>query len=69
MSVKTHDAVKLTTIQVRLIQGIKGMTCPRPYDEGQVSRNGPEMVSLFVDRHQEGGTDELVYLFDKLLNW
>lgn len=60
---------KLAQIRVRLGQGIMGMTCPRPMDDRQVARNLFRMEKLFVKRHSEGATSDLVGAFDALLNW
>jgi hypothetical protein len=68
MAKRTESVVRLAQIQVRLTQGIKGMTCPRPRFGSQVSLIEAQIGSLFVNHHHEGGTPDLVDQFDKLLN-
>lgn len=49
-------------VQVRLTQGIKGMTCPRPI-KGTVAKKMSKLDALFMERYTEGGIPEIV---DKL---
>lgn len=60
---------KLSQIQVRLNQGIMGMTCPRPADSRQVANNMFLVDKLFTNRFAEGATPDLVDAFDSLLYW
>lgn len=66
-----NNVRRVFEIHVRLIQGIRGMICPRPpYDDpGLLARNICEVDILFTVRYSEGGTEKLVESFDKLLNW
>ncbi len=70
MAASSSRTVNLSQIQGRLNQGIRGMSCPRTSDpDDRVYSNSVAMDQLFLDRCHEGGTPEMVDLFDKLLNW
>jgi len=56
------SCVSLASIQVRLLQGIPGYTCPRPY-EGLVAEKEMLISSLFVKEyeHPTDATTEQMY--------
>ena len=62
------DYRTVSVIQVRLVQGIVGMTCPRPgpngYGEREViGQKMQELETLYMEKYTRGGTPEVV---DKL---
>jgi hypothetical protein len=57
-----------STVQVRLTQGISGMTCPRPAD-GEVAERMHAMDSLFIEwMHAPGNVVELINSLDMILS-
>ena len=52
-----HGATQgIASIQVRLTQGIPGMTCPRPYDDSVVCEKMNALDSAYVDWIQDPDT-------------
>lgn len=54
-----EDYVTVSIIQVRLTQGIVGMTCPRPI-KGEIARKEYQLNTLYMERYIEGGIPEIV---------
>lgn len=46
-------------VQIRLCQGIPGMTCPRP-ERNEAARRLARLTEIFMNRYEEGGTPDLV---------
>ncbi len=55
-------------IQMRLNQGVMGMTCPPP-TYGDVADKMFAMRRIFRKRFAEGPTVDMIDAFDSLLNW
>ena len=53
------DHTTVSVIQVRLVQGIIGMTCPRPVT-GRIAEKMNRLEELYVERYIEGGIPEIV---------
>ena len=47
------NVMKVSEVQVRLDQGIVGITCPRPVT-GKVAKKLNELDSLFIEKYKEG---------------
>ena len=59
------DYATVSVIQVRLVQGIVGMTCPRPgpsvYGERNIIRQKmQELETLYMKEYMRGGIPEIV---------
>lgn len=60
------DATLLAQIQIRLSQGIRGMTSPHPTD-GPVKERNSRLNELYVNRYREGPTTQLVNMLYALM--
>lgn len=67
LDMAASDPESASEIQVRLVQGIKGMTCPRPVT-GPVAQKMGKLERIFVDRFHLGGTPDLVEAIMMLMN-
>lgn len=54
-----NDPTIVSEIQIRLNQGIVGITCPRPI-KGKVAEKLIEMDRLFMKKYKEGSSPETV---------
>ncbi|MDQ1283717.1 MAG: hypothetical protein QG620_65 [Patescibacteria group bacterium] len=62
-----NDGIAVSKAQVRLIQGIPGMTCPRAIDNNVAEREA-RLSEIFVNRYRLGGTDDLVDAIEMLMS-
>ena len=53
------DAITVSEVQVRLDQGIAGITCPRPI-KGKIAERLNELDSLFVKEYEKGSSPDIV---------
>lgn len=56
---RSNDVSYISSIQVRLAQGIRGMVCPRDID-GEASEKNRKLDELFVGRYKKGSSPQLV---------
>lgn len=63
----TENTRHTAEIQDRLIQGIKGMTCPRRVD-GPVAKRMFDLEWLFTSKRRLGATPDLLEKFDRIIN-
>jgi hypothetical protein len=66
---KSDCASEVSSIQVRLNQGIKGIKCPRELD-GQAAKRELEMDELYVETYQSNRAElpGMVERFNQILN-
>lgn len=61
-----EDVVAVSKAQVRLIQGIPGVTCPSSTDD-EVARKKAKLNQIFVDRFELGGAPDLVEVIESFM--
>lgn len=61
-----EDGIAIAAVEVRLCQGIPGMTCPRPMRDA-VAEKSVELNRVFMDWYESGGASDIVEALGSLM--